>query len=513
MKRAVLYTRVSTDEQAEKGFSLRFQQQQLEHYCTQKGYTIVQHFEEDYSAKNFTARPSFQKLLRYTKSHAQEVDIILFTKWDRFSRNIEASYRMIRTFREMDIEVNSTEQPLDLSQPDSKVMLAVYLVIPEVENDKNSIRTKDGLHRAKKEGCFTGGAPKGYKHNRTQDGKSTLKFDPEMAPLVKGAFERYAMEMYSAEEVRQYYVDKGLKISKNGFLALLKNYTYCGKIYIKPYRNEKSQLVEGLHPALISQELFDKVQLILKGKKMPRVRSLNHIDTQLPLRGFLACPKCGKTLTGSGSKGRGGKKTYLFYHCTRYCKTRFKAHEVNALFEKVLSECSLPVETHSIFKQLLSKRMMQGSANRQHQIKLLDQDKDKQLKRLEVAEDRFMDQVIDVETYQDIKIRIERELLKIKAKVKELNQNTIYFEKHLQEGVSFLADFKAVYENSSTAKKKNLLKALFPEKLVYQKHYFSTPKLHEAYKEILFRDKQMQYIRLYKNPFDTPMQDNCIKAS
>lgn len=199
----------------------------------------MSHFQEDFSAKNFSARPEFQKLLRYVQSNQKKIDEIIFTKWDRFSRNIEAAYRMIREFKEMGIEVNSIEQPLDLSQPDSKVMLAVYLVIPEVENDKNSLRTIDGLRRAMKEGCFTGVAPKGYLNHRNEDGKSTLTPDSKVAPLIEASFADYASGVYSAEEVRQKYLKQGLKISRNGFLALLKNQTYMGKIQLKAYKRKK----------------------------------------------------------------------------------------------------------------------------------------------------------------------------------------------------------------------------------------------------------------------------------
>ncbi len=135
MANVILYSRVSTDEQADKGFSLRHQKEVLELYCNQKGYSIAQHFREDYSAKNFN-RPEFNNLLVYLKGNRKRIDQILFTRWDRFSRNQEEAYRVIRQFRNMGIEVNAIEQPLDLTQADSKVMLAVYLVMPEVENDK-----------------------------------------------------------------------------------------------------------------------------------------------------------------------------------------------------------------------------------------------------------------------------------------------------------------------------------------------------------------------------------------
>ncbi|MFM7853004.1 MAG: recombinase family protein, partial [Flammeovirgaceae bacterium] len=121
---------------------------------------------------------------------------------------------------------------------------------------------------------------------------------------IESAFAMYSQGIYSAEEVRQKFLPLGLNISRNGFLSLLKNPTYMGKIYIKPYKKEDEILVEGLHPALVDSETFNTVQLILKGKYKAPTKTLTQIDAELPLRGFLICPICNKTLTGSGSKGR-----------------------------------------------------------------------------------------------------------------------------------------------------------------------------------------------------------------
>jgi len=189
MKNVIIYTRVSTDEQADKGFSLQHQIDVLEKYCALKGYNIVKHYQEDYSAKNFD-RPAFKKLMEFIKANKKHVDILLFTKWDRFSRNIEESYSTIRKLKALGVEVNAMEQPLDLSQPDNKVMLALYLAIPEVENDKNSIRTTGGMRRAQKEGCWMGKAAYGYDNCRTPDGKATI-VPNDKAKHVLEAFETF----------------------------------------------------------------------------------------------------------------------------------------------------------------------------------------------------------------------------------------------------------------------------------------------------------------------------------
>ncbi len=66
---------------------------------------------------------------------------------------------MIKYLDKLGIKVESVEQPLDLSIPDNKMLLALYLTAPEIENDKNSIRTTEASRRAKLEGCWMGTAP------------------------------------------------------------------------------------------------------------------------------------------------------------------------------------------------------------------------------------------------------------------------------------------------------------------------------------------------------------------
>ena len=87
VQNAIVYCRVSTDEQAQLGHSLQYQEAVLRSYCQAKSINIVQIYHEDFSAKTFN-RPQFKKIREYIKSNRRGVDVVLFTKWDRFSRNI-----------------------------------------------------------------------------------------------------------------------------------------------------------------------------------------------------------------------------------------------------------------------------------------------------------------------------------------------------------------------------------------------------------------------------------------
>ena len=92
---ADLYIRVSTDEQADKGYSQRDQEERLRKYCAIHSIDIRKVIFEDHSAKTFN-RPQWNSLLaELSKSKGKHTSLILFTKWDRFSRNTSDAYQMI----------------------------------------------------------------------------------------------------------------------------------------------------------------------------------------------------------------------------------------------------------------------------------------------------------------------------------------------------------------------------------------------------------------------------------
>lgn len=76
MKRADLYIRVSTDEQADKGYSQRDQEERLKRFCTTNKITVGQIIYEDHSAKTFN-RPEWIKLLNSLKKKSSKTNLIL----------------------------------------------------------------------------------------------------------------------------------------------------------------------------------------------------------------------------------------------------------------------------------------------------------------------------------------------------------------------------------------------------------------------------------------------------
>lgn len=231
-KRAVIYTRVSTDEQAEKGYSLVVQEDTLRRECQKLGLEVAEHFQDDgYSAKNFK-RPAFQKLLEYAQNKSHNIRYLYVVRWDRFSRNITESYAMIAKLAVMGVEVKCLEEQFDTNDPSSVILRALKLAEPEMDNKHRALNTRMGIERAKAEGRYVcGKAPFGYSWIRDQRNRPIITPNLD-ASFVLDAFQTYATGLYSIDHVWKQLVDKGLKISRSQFHALLGNPTYAGKILI-----------------------------------------------------------------------------------------------------------------------------------------------------------------------------------------------------------------------------------------------------------------------------------------
>jgi len=73
----------------------------------------------------------------------------------------------------------------------------------------------------------------------------------------------------------------------------------------------------------------------MSGRKKVNTSKIVSLD-QLPLRGFLVCPLCGRNLTGSPSKGK--SKWYHYYHCVSPCGYRSKAETLNENFIQLIKQ-------------------------------------------------------------------------------------------------------------------------------------------------------------------------------
>ncbi len=482
---ADLYIRVSTDEQADKGYSQRNQEEMLRKYCESHSIMIRNVIYEDHSAKSFN-RPQWKSLIQGLKKKKSNVNLILFTKWDRFSRNAGDAYQMINVLRGLGVEPQAIEQPLDLSIPENKMMLAFYLAAPEVENDRRALNVFYGMRRARKEGRYMGLAPVAYINKTEENGKKYIApLEPD-ASILRWAFEEIAKGIFNTEQIWKLAKEKGLKCSKNAFWQVIRNPLYCGKIFIPQFKDEESRFVKGQHRAIISEELYYEVQDILDGrgrKYRPKVKTLD----DFPMRGFLICPECEKLLTGSKSKGR--TKYYSYYHCVGACKHRTNAEIVNDAILRDLASFVPEIGDMAFYQELITKEYLDKTNEVQFEKKeILLQIKDYE-DRLSHARDLLATRQIDPDDYRDMKSQYSSKISTLESQLTRLNNDVDNVQILIKRGVKRVFEIKEALKDGCLSEIRKDVGSIYPEKVVFEGSKVRTAR----------RNDFIQYINLINN--------------
>ena len=140
--RAGCYERVSTDEQAKYGYSIRAQIDELNEYCAKNKIKIVDHYTDEgvSGGKPIHKRPALTRLIEDVK--AGKIDIILFTKLDRWSRNTKEFFKAQDILDELKVEWRAIHEKYDTTTPDGRMAITIFLAIAQNEREKGADRVK-----------------------------------------------------------------------------------------------------------------------------------------------------------------------------------------------------------------------------------------------------------------------------------------------------------------------------------------------------------------------------------
>jgi DNA invertase Pin-like site-specific DNA recombinase len=468
MTNVIIYSRVSTDEQAQQGFSLDYQQETLTRYCEFKGYNIVLSFVEDYSAKTFN-RPEWKKILAYLKQNQNRnspgfVEKVICLRYDRFSRNFQHSLTEIDRLKKLGCNIEMAESNIEMTSPESILTRNIMLTLPQIENEKISIRTMEGTHKARQNGCWTGKAPIGYLNSRI-DKNSTLEFSDE-APLIKEAFEKMASGLMSADEIRRWLNGQGMKITKNHFLNVIRNVVYTGKILVKEFKETPEQLVTGLHPALITDDVFAAANDALNGRKRKMTFKDDKSDLY-PLKGFLKCTTHNRSLSAYKSRGRKGDY-YHYYVCTKSPCPRYPVDYAHHEIERILSQIELSAQVLKSYRFVLEKVFEHEGADRKKDINRVEKEIIELNQQITFIRGEYMGQRLPLKEYTEMKMEVETKLYKLNQTLVDLKQEMTPYKSYVEKEVPMLEDLVSFYRKCDGKTKKKILGCIFSEKLNFE---------------------------------------------
>lgn len=480
MKKVAIMCRVSSDEQA-KGYSLDDQLERLSNYCERMNYQIVYTIKEDHSAKSFD-RPEWNKLMGMIKSKELDIDQIIFTSWDRFSRNLTQALNMIERLRKIGITPQSAEQPIDYAIPESLFMLAIYLTNPDVDNQRRAIKIKGGIRKGLSMGYYPMKAFFGYKSTKNEAGRSVLIPDPQKAQIVQSIFNDVESGV-AQSEIRTQLAKQGIVISRNNMSKLLKRITYTGKIIVPAHEKEPMRIIEGIHEPLISEQQFYRVQQTLRTNKKARGKSIPKyakLRDDFHLRGVLQCSKCNSVLTSSYSKGKLGTR-YGYYHCNSCKQERVSANKVHDSFSQLLQAISIDQDVVNLFNTMLEQTFGADDQQNANEVKKLKVQLDQIEERVERSQDLMLDGKLDPDEYVNIKTRLSVQTVELNNKISQLKTSNNEIMTYARSGMNLLANITETYSRSSIQMKHKIVGSIFPNLLSFDGKNCRTPKLNSIF--------------------------------
>ena len=494
-KNVIIYCRVSSDEQ-KKGSSLEVQEERLVRECQRRKYNIIDipHWEDE-SGKTFAKRPVMSNILEYIKKHSNDVDMLLCLRWNRFSRKLSQATNKIDELREKyDVEVNTIEEPINYDAALWTTQIGMYLGQAESDNLTRSKGTKDGIHGTLEKGKWPNRAPRGYKNVHVTDDNGfvidkLVEIDTDVSPIIRKVFIEIAKGIEAPCYIRRKLCPS---IPESSFLDMIRNPFYKGYVFVPEFKGIKEHLKKGVHKAIIDEETFDKVQEILDGKQKHNPKLTKAVNPDLYLRKFLVCPICGHALTGSESKGNGGK--YAYYHCCHDGKhLRKRADEVNEGFARYVSGLTPNDEVLSLYKEVLSD--IRGEQCREARNKA--DDLEKEVRRVEemlnALDDKLCSGTISDENYSRISQRYEKQISDLKQQIEVMkNPNRSLIEPKLSYSISLLDNMEGFFRDAPVKVKIKLLGSIFSEKIEFDGKNYRTNGYNKVLDLIYQQTKELR---------------------
>ncbi len=391
MKKVALYVRVSTQEQAEEGYSIGAQIDRLTSYCAAKDWIVYDKYVDPGFSGSNTERPALKKMINDIKKG--RIDLVLVYKLDRLSRSQKDTLLLIEdVFNPNGVAFVSINENFDTSTAFGRAMIGILSVFAQLEREQIKERSMMGRIERAKDGYFHGGGftPIGYDY---VDGN--LVINEYEAMQVRKVFELFLLEKslhYIRAYMHNHYTNKyGDWHSVSSIHSTLSQKIVNGKI---EYRGE---VYEGRHEAIIDDDTFEKAQQRyekIRWNKKDAKHKKRPFQAKYLLIGLLECGNCGaRYFTKGNYSGRGeNRRYYPYYTCYSRGKTKKefildpdcknKSYPIAELDEIIIKEIERIHYDNSYFNHIISQEKPEEEVDNSEIIEKRINEIDNQINRM-----------------------------------------------------------------------------------------------------------------------------------
>ncbi len=417
MAKALVYCRVSTEEQAREGYSLDAQEKFCRKYAEDNNFQVMEVFRDEGKSATNLNRPALQDLLAKCQQD-KSIALVLVQETDRLARNTKDHLTIRAILKKAEVKLVSVAQPMLDDSPEGNMIDTILASVNQFQSDINSRKSRKGMQEKFNSGWWPGIAPIGYK-NKTINDRRIIVTDQAKWFLVRKGLKMYLTGNHSAVEIADYLFKRGVtsrsgkRICDSKINTLLKNPFYAGILKWKGQENK------GNHKPMISLGEHRQILAVMDTHNYHACRRRKH---NFLLRGFVFCSVCGQRYTAE----RHPHKKVEYYHCSavkRKHSNRGQNIEVAEL-EKLVENQFRDIQFSEDFISQMGQRVKVF-----YEDKMAEKDREKRTllnkkmgieQKRKIAEEKLIGGVLENEDFVRIKDRFRQELIQIQNGLDEL---------------------------------------------------------------------------------------------
>ena len=491
--RAVIYCRVSSAAQLQKGHGNASQETRCREFARMKGYEVVQVFTDDAVSGGMIDRPGIRAMLGFLRAQSRVAQhIVIIDDISRLARDIKAHLELRSAIASAGARLESPS--VEFGEDSDSVLVENLLAsVSQHQRQKNAEQTRNRMRARAMNGYWPFISCLGYKFiSKPGEGRVLVRDEPKASILQEG-MEGYASGRFQSQaEVKRFFESHAV-FPKNAKGEVLNEYVnrvltkplYAGYIELPAWN---VPLRKGRHEGLISLETFERIQQRLReGARMPARADLNE---DFPLRGAVACSECGKPLTGCWSRSKTGDR-HPYYLCfAKGCARKGKAirrdrleGEFVELLEKLTPSRRLFDIVSTMFRKAWNHRSEQAAAT----AKGYEREAEKLDKQITTLLDRIVDasSASVVAAYEKRITELERAKLLLDEKRNPAAVAAGTFDDLFKLAMAFLSNPSKVWSLGRLEYRRLVLKLTFADRLVWSPETgFQTPEITMPFKMI-----------------------------
>ena len=484
---AIIYTRVSTKEQADTNTSLETQKKYCENYAKSNGYNVVGYFGGTYESAKSDERKEFKRMLKYVKQSGYVGYIIVYS-YDRFSRTGSSAAQISQELNNQGIQVKAVTQEVDTNSAAGKFQQNLFYMFSQFDNELRKDKTITAMTDLLRKGYWLWTPPVGYINKK----KYHKAVDWEIVPskewkLIKKAFAWKLKGIYSNTDIIDKLKNLGITIDERRLSEMFKNPFYCGVLVSKMIPGE---IIEGKHQALVSKEDFLKINSI--ETHHPKHRKAE--NDNLPLKQFIYCESCKLPLTGYLVK----KKGLYYYKCrTKGCSCNKSAKSLHNTFTEDLKTYQLDPKYKDVVKDVMTYTYDNITKEIRTQKKSVKKTITELSTKIESIEERYALGEINSAIYKKFKDKYESQKQELQSKIENPTLNSSNLELAIDKALNLSESLEKIWTEGDLKQKQNLQNLVFPSGLGYDKSNdrVRTPKVNAIFGSIPILSREISNIK------------------